>query len=123
LRFSQPDSIRTGSENRRSTFNGNQDTFLPRGAIPQSSMRPVVIILPQVEGHAIPCLFEIPVFGQSHFFFLQAAMKALDVTVAFRVMISRAPMRDSQLRQGFQKAGRGELRAVVPSSLVETLLG
>ncbi|MGA2631560.1 MAG: Shedu anti-phage system protein SduA domain-containing protein, partial [Terriglobia bacterium] len=27
LRFSQPDSIRTGSENRRSTSNGSQDTF------------------------------------------------------------------------------------------------
>jgi uncharacterized LabA/DUF88 family protein len=30
LRFAQPDSIRIGSENRRSTFNGNQDTFAKR---------------------------------------------------------------------------------------------
>ncbi len=28
LRFSQPDSMRTGSENRRSTSNGNQDTLV-----------------------------------------------------------------------------------------------
>src|SRR5207247_2821249 len=32
-RFSQPDSSRTGSENRRSTFNGSQDTFLISAAL------------------------------------------------------------------------------------------
>jgi hypothetical protein len=30
LRFAQPDSIRTGSDNRRSTFNGIQDTLKNR---------------------------------------------------------------------------------------------
>ena len=31
LRLFQPDSIRTGHEDRRSAFNGNQDTFLLPG--------------------------------------------------------------------------------------------
>ena len=40
-------------------------------------------------------------------------MKALDVAVSFRVMISGAPVGNPQTRQGFQEAGGGELRAVV----------
>ena len=37
MRFAQPDSIRIGSENRRSTSNGNQDTFLKQATYADKS--------------------------------------------------------------------------------------
>lgn len=89
------------------------DIHLPRSAIAQSSMRPVVIVLPQVTPDAFPGFFQVSVFRQSDFFLFQAAMEALDVAVSLRVMVSRAPMGDPQPRQGFQEAGGGELRAIV----------
>ncbi len=44
---------------------------------------------------------------------LNTAMKAFDVAVAFRVIIGRASMGDSQPIQSFDKARRSELRSVV----------
>ena len=61
-------------------------------------MRPVMIVLPQVSPDVITGLIRIPILGQSNFLFLQAAMKTLDVAVAFRVMVSGAPMGDPQSR-------------------------
>jgi hypothetical protein len=84
-------------------------------------MGSVVIVLPQVTSDAGPRFFQIPVLSESNFFFFQAAMKALDVAVSFWVMIRCAPMRDPEPRQGLQEAGGGELRAIVPSALLETL--
>ena len=40
-------------------------------------------------------------------------MEPFDVTVAFRVMIRRPPMRDAEPAQGLQEARRSELRPVV----------
>jgi hypothetical protein len=59
-------------------------------------MRPVMIVLPQVTLDAFPCLLQVPAFGQSNFLFLQAPMKAFNVAVSFRVMVSRAAMGDPQ---------------------------
>jgi len=65
---------------------------LPRSPIPQATMRPVVIVLAKVTGDAFPRFLQVPVFGQSHFLLFQAAMKALDVAVSFRVVMRRAAM-------------------------------
>lgn len=65
------------------------DIRLPGSAIPQPPMGPVVIVLPEITGDAFPGFFQVPVFGQSNFLFLQAAMKAFDVAVSFRVMVSK----------------------------------
>jgi hypothetical protein len=45
----------------------------------------------------------------------QAAMKPLDVAVAFGMVVSGAAVADAQLVQGFDIARRGELGAVVGS--------
>jgi hypothetical protein len=45
--------------------------------------------------------------------FLQAAMKPLDVAVAFRVMIGGAAVRDAEAGKRFQKPRRSEPRAIV----------
>jgi hypothetical protein len=48
----------------------------------------------------------VAVLGGPDFFFLQAAVKAFDVAVAFRVIIGRASMGDYQPIQGFDPARR-----------------
>src|SRR5580658_2664285 len=55
----------------------------------------------------------VAILRRPDFFFLQAAMEPFDVAVALRVMISRAPMRDPQPVQCFDKARRSELCSVV----------
>lgn len=55
----------------------------------------------------------LPLLRRPDFFFLQAAVEPLDVTVAFRMMVGRAAVRDAQLREGFQEPGRSELCAIV----------
>ena len=65
-----------------------------RGAISDSTVRPVVIVLLDPAGDAGLCFFHAAIFRRPDFLFLQAAMEPFDVAVAFRVMVSRAPMRD-----------------------------
>ena len=101
------------------TFKTNED--LARSAVGQSAMGSVVIVLPQVAPEAFPGFVEVLVLRQSDFFLLRAAMEALDVAVSFRVMVGGAPMGDPQPGRGFQEAGGGELRAIVPSAPGEFL--
>src|SRR5271169_3270217 len=76
-------------------------------------MRPVVIVLLDPTSDVVPRLFHAPIFGRPDFLFLQAAMEPLDVAVALRVMIRRAPMGDAQPTQRLQEPRRSELRSVV----------
>jgi hypothetical protein len=59
-------------------------------------MRPVVIVLLDPATDRLPRFLHAAIFRRPDFFFLQAAMESFDVTVAFRMMIRRAPMCDSQ---------------------------
>ncbi len=65
---------------------------LVRGAISDSTVRPVVIVLLDPAGDVAPRFFQAPILRRPDFLFLQAAMEPLDVAVAFRVMIRRLPM-------------------------------
>ena len=78
-----------------------------------SAMRLVVIVLLDPTSDADPRFLQAAILGRPDFLFLQAAMESFDVAVALGVMIGRAPMLDAQPREGFQKARRSELRAVV----------
>src|SRR5271156_2406838 len=84
-----------------------------RGAISDTAMRPVVIVLLDPAGDAGPRFFQAPILCRPDFFFLQAAMEPFDVAVTFRVMIGRPAMPDAEPVQGFDEPGRSELRAVV----------
>jgi hypothetical protein len=84
-----------------------------RSTILNSAMRPVVIVLLDPARDRRSRFLHVAVFRRPHFFFLQAAMEAFDVAVAFRVIIGRASMGDSQAAQSFDKARRSELRSVV----------
>jgi hypothetical protein len=53
-------------------------------------MRPVVIVLLDPAGDAVPRFFQAAILRRPDFLFLQAAMEPFDVAVAFRVMIGRA---------------------------------
>ncbi len=67
-----------------------------RRPILDSVMRPVVIVLLDPATDRLPRFRHAAIFRRPYFFFLQAAMESFDVAVAFRVMIRRASMRDSQ---------------------------
>ncbi len=58
-------------------------------------------------------LLHAAVLVNPDFFLLQAAMKAFDVAVAFRVMIRRSAVRDAQPCKRFHVTGRSKLRSVV----------
>ena len=76
-------------------------------------MRAVVIVLLQIPTDVFSRFRQTAILRSPDFLFLQAAMEPLDVAVAFRVVVSRPPMRDAQLRQRFHEPGRGELGSVV----------
>ena len=86
-----------------------------RSTILNSAVRPVVIVLLDPASDRRPRFVHIAILGRPHFFFLQAAVEAFDVTVTFRVIIGRASMRDSQPMQCFDEARRSELGSVVGS--------
>ncbi len=67
-----------------------------RGAILDAAMRPVVIVLLDPTSDAGPCFFQAAILRGPDFLFLQAAMEAFDVAVAFGVMIGRPPMSDAE---------------------------
>src|SRR5712671_8064678 len=83
------------------------------GAIFDSTMRPVVIVLLDPTSDAGPCFFQAAILRRPDFLFLQAAMEPFDVAVALRVMIGRAPVRDAEPPKRFQEARRSELRSIV----------
>ena len=85
-----------------------------RGAIADSAVRPVVIVLLDPASDRGSCFLQAAILRRPDFFFLQAAMEPFDVAVAFRMMIRRAAVRDAQPVQRFDEPGRGELRAVAP---------
>ena len=80
-----------------------------RGAICDSAVRPVVIVLLDPASDAGACFFQAPILRRPHFFFLQAAMDPFDVAVALRVMIGRAAMGDPEPPQCFQEPRGSEL--------------
>jgi hypothetical protein len=65
-----------------------------------------VIALLDPAGDRGPGFLHVAILCRPHFFFLQAAMKAFDVAVAFRVIIGRASMGDYQPIQSFDPARR-----------------
>ena len=64
-------------------------------------MRTVVIVLLDPARDAPLGLVEALVLVEPHLLFFQAAMKPLNVAVAFGMVVGRAPMRDAQPVQGF----------------------
>ncbi len=72
-----------------------------------------MIVLLDPTGDAEPCFVQGAVLCGPDFLFFQAAMEPLDVAVALRVMIGRAPMRDPEPPERFQEPRRSELRPVV----------
>jgi hypothetical protein len=76
-------------------------------------MRSVVIVVLDPTSDTAPRFSQAPILRRPNFLFLQAAMEPFDVAVALRVMIGRAPMRDTQPSQDFQESERSELRPVV----------
>ena len=85
---------------------------LARGAIVDAAMKPVVIVLLDPTRDAAARLVQRAVFGRPDFLLLQAAMEPLDIPVALRVMVGRAPVRDAQPPQRFDEPRRSELRPV-----------
>ena len=84
-----------------------------RGAISDTAMRAVVIVLLDPARDRRPRFLHVAILGRPHFFFLQAAMEPFYVTVAFRMIIGGASMGDPQPIQSFDKARRSELCSVV----------
>jgi len=84
-----------------------------RSTILDSAMRPVVIVLLDPACDRRSRFLHGTVLRGPHFFFLQTAMKAFDITVALRVIIGRASMRDSQPVQSFDETRGSELCSVV----------
>ena len=82
-------------------------------AISDSVMRPVVIVLLDPARDRGSRFLHVAILRGPHFFFLQTAMKAFDIAVAFRMIIGGASMGDSQAMQSFDKARRSELHSVV----------
>jgi hypothetical protein len=78
-----------------------------RGAISDSAMRPIVIVLLDPAADAGPCFF-------------QAAMEPSDVAVALRMMVGRPSMSDAEPLECLQEARRSELRAIVRGQRHET---
>ena len=67
-----------------------------RRPISDPVMRPVVIVLLDPATDRLPRFLHAAIFRRPDFLFFQTAMEPFDVAVAFRVMIGRAPMSDSQ---------------------------
>src|SRR5450755_741501 len=86
---------------------------LARGAVLDSAVRPVVIVLLDPTSDRCSRFFQAPIFRCPDFLFLQAAMEPFDVAVAFRVMIRRPSMGDTEPVQSFDEPRRSELRSVV----------
>src|ERR1700682_4550821 len=84
-----------------------------RSAILNSAVRPVVIVLLDPTSDAGPPFFHAAIFCGPDFLFLQAAMEPLDVAVALRVMVGRAPMRDAQPVERLDEPRRSELCPIV----------
>src|ERR1700722_14608632 len=72
----------------------------------------VIVLLDPARDRRSRCL-HVAILCGPHFFFLQAAMEPFYVAVAFRMIVGRAPMGDSQPIQSFDKARRSELCSVV----------
>jgi hypothetical protein len=83
-------------------------TALNSGEIPQAQIRAEfsskfgnkIVVLEKMENEA-------PILRRPDFLLLQASMEAFDVTVAFRMMIRRPPMRDAEPHKCLQKARGG----------------
>src|SRR5450759_1409389 len=84
-----------------------------RGTISDAAMRPVVIVLLDPARDRGSCFLHVTVLRGPDFLFLQAAMEPFDITVALRVIIGRAPMRDSQPVQSFDETRGSKLCSVV----------
>ena len=72
----------------------------------------IVLLDPASDRHSR--FLHVAILRSPHFFFLQAMMKAFDVAVAFRVILGRASMDDSQPMQMFDEACGSELCSVAP---------
>src|SRR5579864_3380437 len=97
-------------------------------------MRPVVIVFLDPAGDVAPRFFQAAILRRPDFLFLQAAMEPFDVTVALRVMISGAAVRDAELSERSKNRDevncvplsvvgvrlRGSLRVVVSSTACST---
>jgi hypothetical protein len=79
-----------------------------------SAMGPVVIVLLDPVCDRGSRFLHVAVLCGPHFFFLQTAMKAFDITVSLRVIIGRASMGDSQAMQCFYETRGSELGSVAP---------
>ena len=62
-----------------------------RGAISNSAMRPVVVVLCDPTSDADPCFFQATILRHPDFLFLQAAIEPLDIAVASRMVVRRSP--------------------------------
>jgi len=78
-----------------------------------SAVRPVVIVLFDPTSDRGSRFFQASILRCPDFLFLKTAMEPFNVTIAFRVMVGRASMRDAQPVQGLDEPGRSELCAVV----------
>ncbi len=67
-------------------------------------MRAVVIVLFDPAADRLSGFLQTAVLSEPDLFLLQAAMKALDHAVSFRVIERGAAVRDAQPRQRFQEA-------------------
>src|SRR5215475_3504933 len=76
-------------------------------------MRPVVIVFLDPTGDATPRFLQVPIFRGPDFFFFQAAMEALDVTVALWVVIRRTAVRDAQPCQRLHEPRGSKLGSII----------
>jgi hypothetical protein len=76
-------------------------------------VRTVAIVFLDPQGDAPPCVVEALALVDPDLLFFQAAVEALDVAVALGVVVGGAAVLDAEPAEGFDVAGRGELRAVV----------
>lgn len=72
-----------------------------------------MIVLSHPVGDGSPSFGEVAIFVNPDVLSLQAALEPLDVAASLRMMIRRTAVRNAQLRQGGDKALRGELGSVV----------
>ena len=70
-----------------------------RSTIPNSAVRPVMIVLFDPTSNRCSRFFQAPILCRPDFLLFQAAMEPFDVAVAFRVMIGCPPMGDAEPAQ------------------------
>ena len=72
-----------------------------RGSAVESAVGTVVIIFLDPEGDGLPCMVEALVLVDPDLLFLQAAVEAFDIAVAFGVVVGGAAMLDAEPVEGF----------------------